>query len=208
MMALGLDPDGGVDRGVEQRVVGAGPQWRAQIGIGIVAKAEEQLPGAGHSHAVAAGTEIVRQRGDEADRPALVGADVARRAASVERHGMQSPARLERGSDPGHRDILVDAVLAAVAHRHDLDEADRAAPRVRPFGERDPLGLVGAGEDDGVELDRDPGGQSGIDPGDDLGDVAAPRDPGEFGRVEAVERLIDDPNLFRLPGLGTVVNLA
>ncbi len=29
-----------------------------------------------------------------------------------------------------------------------------------------------------------------------------------FSRAQAVDRLIDDPNLFRLPGLGTVVNLA
>src|ERR1700733_11485453 len=53
VVTLGLARDRRGDRAVEQRVVGARPQRRAQIGRILLAQAHEQRAGAGHAHAVA-----------------------------------------------------------------------------------------------------------------------------------------------------------
>ena len=58
-MALGLARDGGADGGFDQRVIRAGTQGGAQVGVVLLAEAHEEFAGAGQPHPVAAFTEIM-----------------------------------------------------------------------------------------------------------------------------------------------------
>src|SRR3546814_18933117 len=82
VVALRLARDGGVDGGLERRVVLAGAQRRAEVGRVLLAEAHVERAGAGQPHPVAGLAEVMRERRDEADAPAGLGAvHVARRAA-------------------------------------------------------------------------------------------------------------------------------
>src|SRR3546814_16794583 len=68
------------DRGVEQLVALALAQRRAQVGGVLLAQAHVERAGAGQPHAVAAFTEVMGHRRDEAEAPAgLLHAQIARR---------------------------------------------------------------------------------------------------------------------------------
>ena len=83
---LGLPAIAPLDRLVQQSVVGARAQRRAQIGRVLLAEAHVERARAGEAHAVAALAEIVRERRDEAEPAAgFLDAHVARRAARSHR---------------------------------------------------------------------------------------------------------------------------
>src|SRR6202012_3778133 len=67
VMALGLEPNGAVDRGAQQFIVARGPQRLAQVGGVFLAEAGVQRAGAGNTHAVAGLAEIMRHWRDEAE---------------------------------------------------------------------------------------------------------------------------------------------
>src|SRR3546814_17442137 len=70
VVALGLAADRLEDRGVEQLVALALAQRRAQVGGVLLAQAHVERAGAGQPHAVAAFTEVMGHRRDEAEAPA------------------------------------------------------------------------------------------------------------------------------------------
>src|SRR3546814_641755 len=128
VVALGLAADGLEDGGVEQVVALAEAQRRAQVGGVLLAEAHVERAGAGEAHAVAAFTEVVGQRRDEAEAAAgLLHAHIARRAAGAVVDLLQRPLLGELGAQHGERPVLVDPLLADLAHRHDLDEGEVVA---------------------------------------------------------------------------------
>ena len=58
-VAFRLAADGFVDGRVEQIVTFAVPEWRAQVGVVVLAQAHKQLARAGNPHPVAGGAEIM-----------------------------------------------------------------------------------------------------------------------------------------------------
>src|SRR6266496_5708451 len=84
VVALRLQPDGAVDGGGQQIIVGGGAQRFAQIGGILVAEAGVQRPGAGDPYPVTGLAEIMRHRRDEAELAAGLGnADIAGGAAGI-----------------------------------------------------------------------------------------------------------------------------
>src|SRR5437762_9642340 len=78
VMALRLQPDGAIDGGRQQIIVGGGSQRFAQIGGIFVPEAGVQRAGAGDPYPVAGLAEIMRHRRDEAELAAGLGnADIA-----------------------------------------------------------------------------------------------------------------------------------
>jgi len=74
-----------IERGIESgRWIVCVAQGGAQIDMIVLAEAHIDPARAGHAHPVAAGAEIVRQRGDEAELAAgLFDADIARRSSGA-----------------------------------------------------------------------------------------------------------------------------
>src|SRR5690606_1386635 len=122
------------------------------------AEAGIKLAGSGYAHAVAAGAEVVGQRGDETKPAAgLSDLDVARRAARAVIARCQRPAVLKRFAHGSQRQVVVDALALDLAERHDLDQRDLVPVRVRPLDEEGDLLFVETLERDGVELHPEPG---------------------------------------------------
>src|SRR5215472_4355157 len=97
IMALGLARNRFVDRRLEQRVIRACPQWRAQMSTVVLAEAHIKCAGAGEPHAVAALAEIMSHRRDEAEAAAsLTHGVVTRRAARAVIGLIERPAPLQR----------------------------------------------------------------------------------------------------------------
>src|SRR5262245_16718737 len=69
IVALGLARDRLIDGACEERIVPARSQWCAQVGGVILAQAHVERAGTREAHTVAALTEIVRHRRDEAEAP-------------------------------------------------------------------------------------------------------------------------------------------
>ena len=155
-MPLGLARHRLGDRRVEQRIVVAGPQRRAQIGIGIVAQAQEQPPGTIEPYPVAPAAEIMRQRGDEPDHPALACPHIARRPPGRPHHVGQRPPLGEPRAHLRQRQILVDPLRLDRSQRHHLDHAQLGPARMRPFGEHHEMIAIVVAQRHRVELDRDP----------------------------------------------------
>src|SRR3546814_6793060 len=80
VVALRLARDGGVDGGLERRVVLAGAQRGAEVGRVLLAEAHVERAGAGQPHPVAGLAEVMRERRDEAEAPAGLGAGPVARA--------------------------------------------------------------------------------------------------------------------------------
>src|SRR3982750_4795151 len=84
VVALGLEPNGAVDRIRKQRIVVRCTQRFAQIGGILVAEAGVQRSRASDAHAIEGFAEIMSHRGDKAELAAGLGdADIARRPASA-----------------------------------------------------------------------------------------------------------------------------
>ena len=66
-----------------------------------------------------------------------------------------------------------------------------------PFGKANDVGQIVVSQGDGVDLDRDPGGNRGVDPGDHAAKVAAAGDPGVSRGVEAIERDVGAADAMR-----------
>ena len=63
-----------------------------------------------------------------------------------------------------------------------------------PLDEWDEFVLVDTLEGDGIDLDLEPGGLGGVDPGHHLIQLAPARDGAEFVGIERIERHIDAPH--------------
>src|SRR5262245_49246576 len=84
VMSLRLPGDGGIDRGVEEGVVGTCAKRRSEIGRVLLAETHIESSGAGNAHAIARFAEIMRQRRDEAEPPSsLAHLDIAGRTAGA-----------------------------------------------------------------------------------------------------------------------------
>lgn len=185
------------DGRVEQFVVVARAQRRAQVGGVLLPQAHIERAGAGQPDPVAGFAEIVGERRDEAEAPAgLPHRPVARRAAGGVIALVQRPAFLQLRAHHRQREELVDPVGGAdvgadLAQRHDLDEGEIEALRAGPFDEPVEFVLVHALERNRVDLDGETGGLGGGQPFQHLLELAPAGDGGEFFRVERIERNID-----------------
>ena len=134
----------------------------------------------------------MRQRRDEAQPSAGLGDfDIARGTAGAIGKVTQSIVLRNLVAHLRQRQVLVEPVRLDGAHRHDLDQGEIHAPRMRPGDHRHDLVFVDALQRDHVDLDVEAGRLRRIDTGENPAEIAAPCDRVEFLRVAAVERDID-----------------
>src|SRR5665647_1172257 len=192
---VALARHGPLDRGAKlQRPI----EQRAHIHLVAREEAGAQATVGGEAQAVAAPAEVLADAGDEADRAARPGhMPILRRAVPVRtlvRH--QLVALLEALQDlaRGHEAARAAKAVAAgdtTVERHELDEAHVHLALAREVDEPFEL-FFDALQQQGVDLDRrEPGGESGIETGQRVGELAAATDAREARRVEAVEADVD-----------------
>src|SRR5690606_1677786 len=125
VVALRLARDRLADRLVERGVGLAVSHDLPQVGGILLPEAHVERAGAGHANAIARLAEIVRERRDEAEPAAgLPLVEVAGRAAGAVGGFLERPGLCQPRTHQRERQILVEPVVADVAHRHDLDEGE------------------------------------------------------------------------------------
>src|SRR6186713_3597233 len=113
VVAFRLQPDGAIDRGRQQIVVGGGAKWFAQIGGILVAKAGMQRAGAGDPYPITGLAEIMRHRRDETELAAGLGnPDIAGWAAGIVVEVDQRVVLGEAGAQKRQRYVLIDPAFA------------------------------------------------------------------------------------------------
>ena len=203
-MALRLAPDRFQDRIAQPRLIHRGvAQHAAQIGAVVLAEAHIQHARAGQAHAVAGFTKIMRHRRDETDPPpGFLDREIPRRAAGLVIRLLQRPAFPQPGADQGQRQVLVGAVVADLAHRHRLDQAEVEAVFAAPGDHAVELAFVHALHGHRVDLDVEPRGLGGEDAVQRRIDLPPAGERGEGRGVQAVEGDIDPPHAGRADVVG------
>ncbi len=184
--------DGFVDGGIDDRIVGRGPQGRPQIGGIVLPQAHIEHPRAGEPHAVAAFAEIVAQRCDETEPPAgLAHAHITRRSpgAVVQRIHREAFRKLCLHQRQGQ--ILLGAVGIDIAHRHRFDERDVHVAAMGPGYQFGDFVIVHAAQRHDIDLDLKASLLRRVDAGDHFGKVAPAGDAAEFVRVQCVDGNVD-----------------
>src|SRR5262249_6037842 len=149
----------------------------------------------GDAHAVAGFAEIVRQGRDEAEPPTglgdphIAGWTTGSIVDLVESEPLGKPRPHDR-----EWQILIQPAFAHVPSRHDFDERQIHPLAVRPADEGFELVLVYALEGDGIDLDGEAGILRGLDPIQNLIEVAPTRHGTKLRRVEGIERDVDAPD--------------
>src|SRR5689334_19247451 len=161
VMAFGFARDGLIDGSVEQRIVLARPERRAEIGRVLLAETHIKSAGAGDPHPIAGFAEIMGHRSDEAEPPAgLPHLHIAGGSARAIRDLVEGEMPLEPRADEREREILLDPVGADLAHRHGLDQSEIEAAPMRPAQNIFEFRLVHIAQSYGIDLDFETGARS------------------------------------------------
>src|SRR5690606_12282762 len=177
VVTFGLPANGFVNRAVEKRITLAGAKGRAEICAILPTETHIERACAGEADAVAAFTEIMRQRRDETEPAAcLLHMDITRGATRAHIQLFKRPTGCEGTANIRERQILRYAVAFNIAHGHGVDERDVMPLTMRPFNESRDFCFIHAFERDGVDLDAQPGALCGVDSFEHLRETAPASD--------------------------------
>ena len=198
VMSLGFAADRFMDRVDQQSVILAGTQRRPQISCIFLSQAHIKRAGAGQTDAIARLTEIMCQRGDEADSLARFrDIEIARRAAGGMVGFRKCPAFCQIPANHRKRQILVEALFADFTKRHDFDKGQIKSTFTAPVQHAVEFIIVHTAKCDGIDLDCQSCSLCGGDTIKDAIQISPARDCLELVGVACVERDIDpfDPRI-------------
>src|SRR5690606_1043116 len=205
-MAGRLQSELGADARDQRTMVVVGLQQRAQADAEVAEQAQPQVAARGHPQAVAAGTEILRVRRDDADATPVTGMRILARRAGVGRARAQRPASRDDLLFQGFgAQVVAFEELEVVAGAHQFDEADGDVALAQVVEPARQFVVVAPAQQHCVELDRiEAQAKRHFHALGDLGETVMAGDRAEALRVQRIQADVEG----RQAGLAPLAHMA